>query len=96
MPDIEAFEWEKVWIQDWHFTRDHVPRNVRRTWVKAGNKFFARDLIAAIEENREPLSSLRDVRFVSEIVQGVYVSHLTGGCRVPLPLAERGHPSGVD
>ena len=96
LPDIEAFTWEKVWIQDWHFTPNHEPRNIRRTWIKEGNKHFARDLIAAVEENREPLTTIHDVRYVSEIVQGVYVSHLSGGCRVPLPLLERGHPSGVD
>ena len=43
---------------------------------------LARDLIEAIEQKREPISGINIVRYVTEICQGVYASHLAGGCRL--------------
>ena len=57
-----------------------------------GNQALARDLIDAIDHDREPLYSLGQVRSINEMVQGVYASHLSGGRRVELPLAYRSHP----
>jgi hypothetical protein len=34
------------------------------------------------------------VRFVNEMVQGVYSSHLLSGQRIAIPLTERTHPLG--
>jgi predicted dehydrogenase len=49
------------------------------------------DLIAAIEEGREPIASLREGREAQQMVQAVNASHVAGG-RVPLPLQQRVHP----
>ena len=54
------------------------------------NASMVRDLIAAIEENREPISSGRDARWALEMILGVYAAHRHG--RTPLPLADRAHP----
>ena len=65
---------------------------MRRNFLHPGNKILARDLMAAIAENREPLSSIRSVRYTVEMVQGVYASHLAGGVRLSIPLQDREHP----
>ncbi len=50
-----------------------------------------RDLISAIEENREPQVSLKDGRNALEMTQAVFESCVQGG-RVPMPLRDRTHP----
>lgn len=50
-----------------------------------------RDLIQAIEEDREHISSGRDGLIALEAVMAVYTSHRLGG-PVTFPLAERRHP----
>ena len=50
------------------------------------------ELVAAIEEGREHRGSGRDGRWALEMIMGVYESHRRDGTRVPLPLADRGHP----
>lgn len=91
LPDIAALQWEKTVVPDWHFTPEHLPRDFRN-WLHLGNQILARDLIAAVEQDREPLSPLRHAAWITEMVQGVYASHLDGGRRVAIPLAERKHP----
>lgn len=54
------------------------------------NALLVRDLIAAIEEDREPISSGRDARWALEMILGVYAAHRHG--RTPLPLVDREHP----
>ena len=54
------------------------------------NAYMVRDLIAAFEEGREPISSGRDARWALEMILGVYTAHRHG--RTPLPLADREHP----
>ncbi|MDE0428428.1 MAG: Gfo/Idh/MocA family oxidoreductase [Caldilineaceae bacterium] len=54
------------------------------------NAYMVRDLIAAFEEDREPISSGRDARWALEMILGVYTAHRHG--RTPLPLADREHP----
>lgn len=49
------------------------------------------DLIAAIEEDREPMVSLQDGQNATEMIQAVFEAPQHGG-RVALPLAERTHP----
>ena len=94
LPDIKDLAWERVWIPEWHERSEHIPPLLRKNWLSIGNKVLARDLIDAAETDREPLSSVRMVRFVNEMVQGVYSSHLRGGSRVSIPLTERAHPLG--
>ena len=49
------------------------------------------DLIAAIEEDREPAVNLKDGRAATEMIQAVFESHLRGS-RVSIPLENRRHP----
>ena len=56
-----------------------------------GNKILVNDLLAALEEGREPLSSARDATAALEMIMAVYESHIAGD-RVALPLSERTHP----
>ncbi len=92
LPDLEKLTWEKDWIQDWHFTPEHKPRPIRREWIRIGNKVLARDLIEAIEKDRDPLPSGRNAHSITELVQGVYASHFKNGQRLAIPMADRKHP----
>ena len=94
LPDLRDLAWERVWMPEWHERPEHAPDLLRKNWLSIGNKTLARDLIDAAEADREPLSSIRMVRFVNEMVQGVYSSHLLSGQRIAIPLAERTHPLG--
>ncbi len=62
-----------------------------KTMVMGGG-IPARDLIASIKENRDPLCSAKDGRVTIEMVMGVFESHRLGGQRVELPLKSREHP----
>ena len=55
-----------------------------------GNRRAIVDLIEAIEEEREPLSSARDAVAALEMILGAYESQITGA-RVKLPMQRR-HP----
>jgi predicted dehydrogenase len=57
-----------------------------------GHLIPARDLIAAIRENREPLCSAADGRVTVEMICAVFESHRLGGRRVAFPLATRQNP----
>jgi predicted dehydrogenase len=94
LPDLRDLAWERVWMPEWHERPEHAPDLLRKNWLNIGNKTLARDLIDAAEADREPLSSIRMVRFVNEMVQGVYSSHLLSGQRIAIPLTERAHPLG--
>jgi len=51
------------------------------------------DLLQAAEEDREPMSSGKQARWVEEMIHSVYVSHFARA-RVALPLEQREHPLG--
>jgi predicted dehydrogenase len=55
------------------------------------NRYAVDDLLAAIEEDREPGVSLQSGRDSYEMIQAVYAAHTHGG-RIDLPLADRRHP----
>lgn len=55
------------------------------------NARMAEDLLAAIEEDRQPICSARDGLWTIEMVQAVYASS-TAGAPVSLPLKIRRHP----
>lgn len=55
------------------------------------NAFAIDDLLAAIEEDREPGVSLQSGRDSYEMIQAVYAAHINGG-RIDLPLKDRRHP----
>jgi len=91
LADIDKLKWEKVWIDDWHFSPDRSPRPLCRQWLHIGNKILANDLIDAIQQDREPMSGIERAMLITEVVQGVYASHFAGR-RVDIPLKKRIHP----
>jgi predicted dehydrogenase len=90
-PEDAKAAWQKIWVEDWHFTPEHKPRP-SNDWIHRGNQGRTRELVEAIEGNREPASGLADVLRVTEMIQGVYASHFTGGTRLAVPLKDRKHP----
>lgn len=58
------------------------------------NRLMARDLIEAIEQNREPVCSADDGRWAIEMVTGVYQSAIFAR-RVEFPLQDRRNPLGA-
>lgn len=90
-PENEKRAWEKVWVEDWHFTPEHQPRPLN-DYIHRGNQTLLRELAQAIERDTEPTASLRDAVLVTEIIQGTYASHFAGGTRLPIPLSNRRHP----
>ncbi len=85
LPDL-GLVWDR-----WH-EEDLVAEVQGKNFLHLGNKILARDLMAAIAGDREPLSSIRSVRYTVEMVQGVYASHLAAGVRLSIPLQDRVHP----
>lgn len=91
VPEDENLAWQKVWVEDWHFTPEHLPRPTN-DWLQRGNTFLVNDLLDAIEQNRPPLSSLQNAEWIAETIQGVYASHLADGRRIAIPQLNRKHP----
>ena len=88
--EIGHLNWQKILVDGWHDVYDE--KTLWKNFLHLGNQTLVRDLISAIEESREPLSSIQSVCYVNEIVQGVYLSHLSNGCRMDIPLQDRTHP----
>jgi predicted dehydrogenase len=57
----------------------------------AMNSYAVDDLLAAVEEDREPQVSLQSGRAAHELIQAANESFIQGG-RVAIPLVERRHP----
>ena len=87
-PENDKRAWQKIWIEDWHFTAEHKPAPLT-DYILRGNRWLVRELVKAIENKREPQASLRDALLLTEIIQGAYASHLQAGARIPIPLADR-------
>ena len=90
LPDQKHLSWEKIWIEGWHDKYDH--QTLWKSFLHLGNQILVKDLIEAIENDREPLSTIQMARYINEMVQGVYLSHLSEGRRINIPLVERQHP----
>ncbi len=60
-------------------------------WIRHVNIRIANDMIAAIEEEREPRCNIDDAIWTLEMILAVYESHRAGK-PVKLPLASREHP----
>jgi predicted dehydrogenase len=67
------------------------PETLKATGYEGGNPAAARDLIAAIEEDREPKCGMREARAVIEMIMAIFESHRLGKI-VSLPLENRKHP----
>jgi predicted dehydrogenase len=68
-----------------------VPEPLKDNSLLAGNIWIAKDLLAAIEGDRQPLGSLHDGRAALEMILAVYESYRQQGV-VELPLKNRKHP----
>jgi hypothetical protein len=58
----------------------------------AGHVLPARDLIASIHEDREPLCGVKAARTTIEMISAVFESHRLNGQRVTIPLKTRQNP----
>jgi predicted dehydrogenase len=77
-------QWQPIQVPEW----DALPNKYH--WC---HQHLLRDLLLAVEEDREPIAGIHHVRWAQEMIQGVYVSHLAQS-RVSLPLSsdDRSHP----
>jgi predicted dehydrogenase len=85
LPDQPA-EWERLELE-----APPVPDGF--STLHAGNQVLVGDLLAAVEQDRPPLSSGHDARAALEIILAAYESHARQA-RITLPLADRTHPLG--
>ena len=94
LPDYENFNWDKLFIDGWHDKQDYniEKLKINNNWIKYGNRILAKDLINSIQTDTLPLSSVNNVKYINEMVQGVYSSHLNDGKRMSIPLNQRIHP----
>ncbi|NLX99438.1 MAG: Gfo/Idh/MocA family oxidoreductase [Rhodopirellula sp.] len=67
------------------------PESLPNTSLHGGNLLAARDLIAAVEDDRQPFSSVREARTATEMIVAVFESQRTGG-PVTMPLKNRENP----
>jgi predicted dehydrogenase len=67
------------------------PEPLKDASLTAGNVLIVKDLIEAIEKDRQPLGSMYDGRAALEMILAVYESHRLKG-PATLPLANRKHP----
>lgn len=67
------------------------PEPIPKSGLNAGNVAAVTDLLAAIEDNRQPLCNIYEARTTIEMIMGVFESHRVGK-PVALPLANRKHP----
>jgi predicted dehydrogenase len=72
-----------------------VPEPLKDGGLHAGNVAACRDLIAAIEEDRQPECSMYEARATVEMIAAVFASHLAGK-PLDLPLANRANPLQAD
>ena len=67
------------------------PLSLETATLGEGNRLAVLDLIDAIEEDRDPISSGRSAVAALEMILGAYASQITGA-RVSFPIADRRHP----
>jgi predicted dehydrogenase len=67
------------------------PEPLKDGGLGMANVWIARDLLDAIEKDRQPLGSMNDGRAALEMILAVYESHRAGG-PVEIPLKNRRHP----
>lgn len=67
------------------------PEPIKASGLSPGNVAAVKDLLAAIEDNRQPLCSASEGRWTIEMIMGIFESHRVGK-PVSLPLENRRHP----
>jgi predicted dehydrogenase len=80
----KAHTWQPIRVPEWDALTD------KYHWC---HQQLIQDLLSAAEQDREPLTGIQHTRWAQEMIQSVYVSHLTQS-RVALPLSadQRSHP----
>jgi predicted dehydrogenase len=80
----KAHSWQPVRVPEWDALTD------KYHWC---HQQLILDLLSAAEHDREPLTGIHHTRWAQEMIQSVYVSHLSQS-RVALPLSadQRSHP----
>ena len=68
-----------------------TPEPMKDLKSHGGNILIAKDLIRAIEEDREPLGGIWHARAATEMIVAVFESHRQGG-PVKFPLENRNNP----
>ena len=80
----KAHPWQPIRIAEW----DALPDKYH--WC---HQQLLLDLLAATEQDREPITGIHHTRWAQEMIQSVYVSHLTQSrVALPLPPDRRSHP----
>ena len=64
----------------------------RRVTFLSSYVVAVRDLVAAVDEDREPVCGLEEGAGTVEMICAVFESHRQGGRAAAFPLKERGHP----
>ncbi len=67
-----------------------MPAGIRPVSERDAYHLMIDDLLDAIEQDRDPISSGRNTRWTIEMAMAIYASERAGG-RVPFPLARRTH-----
>lgn len=70
------------------------PEPIEGDWRLLGNIAACRDLISAIEEDRQPECDVYQGRMTIEMIHAVFESHRVGG-QVPFPIQTRQNPLGL-
>ncbi len=68
-----------------------VPETISSGGLHEGNVLAVKDLIASIEEDRQPIANIYEARKTVEMIAGVFESHRLGKS-VELPLKNRRNP----
>jgi predicted dehydrogenase len=77
-------DWQPIRVPEW----DALPEKYH--WC---HQQLILDLLAAVEQDREPVTGIHNTRWTQEMIQSVYVSHLTQSrVALPLPSDRRSHP----
>lgn len=85
-PGRSGAKWQKV-----SSAGPGQPEPLGKGGIPAGNVVAIKDLLAAIEENRQPLCSVYEARSIIEMIMAVFESQRVGK-PATLPLANRQHP----
>lgn len=71
------------------------PEPLKDGGLHAGNVLAVKDLIDAIENDRQPLANMYEARTSTEMIVAAFESHRKGGCPVKFPLENRENPLGM-
>jgi predicted dehydrogenase len=83
------------WMEDgehsWEPIQGKSPLDVSAEDRQRSNALMVHDLLQAVEEDRKPVCSEVDGRWIIEMISGVYLSQMKAAS-VGFPLADRRHP----